>query len=52
LLGICLEDLFPIGPFEGSKFVGVQRRMTEVGFMKPKTFPDGLEDMEKIGVEA
>jgi hypothetical protein len=27
LLGICLEDLFPIRPFEGSKFVRVQRGM-------------------------
>ena len=45
LLGVCPEDFSPIGPFEGSKFVGVQRRMTEVGFKKPKTFPDGLEDI-------
>ena len=45
LLCICFEDLFPIRPFEGSKFVGVQRRMTEVGFKKPKAFPDGLEDI-------
>ena len=45
LLGICLEDLFPIRPFEGSKFVGVQRRMTEVCFKKPEIFPDGLEDI-------
>jgi len=44
LLGICLEDLFPLRPFERSKFAGVQRRMAEVGFKKPKTFPDGLED--------
>ena len=44
LLGICIEDLFPLRPFERSKFAGVQRRMAEVGFKKPKTFPDGLED--------
>ena len=25
LLGICLEDLFPVRPFEGSKFVRIQR---------------------------
>ena len=45
LLGICLEDLFPVRPFERSKFVGVQRRMAGVGFKKPKTFPDSLEDI-------
>jgi hypothetical protein len=45
LLGICLEDLFPIRSFEGSKFVRVQRGMPQVGFKKPKTFPDGFEDI-------
>ena len=45
LPGVCLEDLFPIRPFERSKFVGIQRRMAEVGFKKPKTFPDGFEDI-------
>ena len=45
LLGICLEDFFPVRSFEGSKFVRVQRGMPQVGFKKPKTFPDGLEDI-------
>jgi len=45
LLGICLEDLFPVRPFEGSKFVRVQRGMPQVGFKKPQAFPDGFEDI-------
>jgi len=45
LLGICLEDLFPVRPFEGSKFVRIQRGMSQVGFKKPKAFPDGFEDI-------
>jgi len=45
LLGICLEDLFPIRSFEGSKFVCVQRGMPQVGFKKPKAFPDGFKDI-------
>ncbi len=42
LLGICLEHLFPVRPFEGSKFVRVQRGMPQVGFKKPQAFPDGF----------
>ena len=45
LLGICLENLFSVRTFEGSKFVGVQRGMPEIGFKKPQTFPDGFEDI-------
>jgi len=45
LLGICLEDLFPIRPFEGSKFVRIQRGMSQVGFKKSKAFSDGFEDI-------
>lgn len=45
LLGICLEDLFPVRPFEGLKFVCVQRGVPQVGFNKPKAFPDGFEDI-------
>ena len=45
LLSICLEDLFPVRPFEGSKFVCVQRGVSQVGFKKPKAFPDGFEDI-------
>jgi hypothetical protein len=50
LLGICLEDLFPVRPFEGSKFVRIQRGMSQVGFKKPKAFPDGFEDIPLRGV--
>jgi hypothetical protein len=50
LLGICLEDLFPVRPFEGSKFVRVQRGMPQVGFKKPQAFPDGFEDIPLRGV--
>ncbi len=50
LLGICLEDLFPVRPFEGSKFVRVQRGMPQVGFKKPQAFPDGFEDIPWRGV--
>ena len=45
LLRICLEDFFPIRTFEGSEFVCVQRGVSQVGFKKPKTFPDGFEDI-------
>jgi len=45
LLGICLEDLFPVRPFEGTKFVRVQRGMPQVGFKKPQAFPNGFEDI-------
>ena len=45
LLSICLEDLFPVRTFEGSKFVRVQRGMSQVGFKKPKAFPGGFEDI-------
>ena len=45
LLGICLEDLFPVRSFEGSKFVRVQRGMPQVGLKKPQAFPDGFEDI-------
>ena len=45
LLSICLEDLFPVRPFEGLKFVCVQRGVPQVGFKKPKAFPDGFEDI-------
>ena len=50
LLGIGLEDLFPVGPFEGSKFVGVQRWMPQIGFKKPQTFPDGFENIPLRGI--
>ena len=50
LLGICLEDLFPVRPFERSKFVRVQRGMPQVGFKKPQAFPDGFEDISLRGV--
>mgnify|MGYP006903146453 CR=1 FL=1 len=50
LPGICLEDLFPVRPFEGSKFVRVQRGMPQVGFKKPQAFPDGFEDIPLRGV--
>jgi len=50
LLGICLEDFFPIRPFEGLKFVRVQRGMPQVGFKKPEAFPDGFEDIPLRGV--
>ena len=45
VLGICLEDLFPGRPFEGSKFVRVQRWMPRVGFKKPQAFPSGFENI-------
>jgi hypothetical protein len=45
LLGICLENLFSVRPFEGSKFVRVQRGMSEIGFKKPQTFPDGFQNI-------
>jgi hypothetical protein len=44
-VGKCLEDLFPVRPFEGSKFVHVQRGMRHVGLKKPQVFPDGFEDI-------
>jgi len=50
LLGICLEDLFPVRPFEGSKFVRAQRGMPQVGFKKPQAFPDGFEDIFLRGI--
>ena len=50
VLGICLEDLFPGRPFEGSKFVRVQRWMPRVGFKKPQAFPDGFEDIFLRGI--
>jgi hypothetical protein len=50
LLGIRLEDLFPVRPFEGSKFVRVQRGMPQVGFKKPQAFPDGFEDIFLGGI--
>ena len=50
LLGICLEDLFSLRPFEGSKFVGVQRGMPQVGLKKPQASPDGFEDIPLRGV--
>jgi len=50
LLSICLEDLFPVRPFEGSKFVRIQRGMPQVGFKKPQAFPDGFEDIPLRGV--
>jgi len=43
LLDIRLEDLFPVRPFEGTKFMCVQRRMVEVGFEKPQAFSDGFK---------
>ncbi len=45
LLSICLEDLFPVWPVEGFKFVCVQGGMPKVGFKKPEAFPDGFEDI-------
>ena len=45
LLGICLEDLFPVRPFEGLKLVCVQGGVSQVGFKKSKAFPDGFEDI-------
>ena len=50
LLDLCFEDLFPIRPFEGSKFVRVQRGVPQVGFKKPEAFPDGFEDIFLRGV--
>ena len=50
LLGIGLEGLFPIRPFEGSKFVSLQRGMPQVGLKKPEAFPDGFEDIPLRGV--
>jgi len=50
LLGICLDDLFPVRSFKGSKFVRVQRGMPQVGFKKPPTFPDGFENVPLRGV--
>src|SRR3989304_967044 len=50
LLSICLEDLFPVRPFEGSKFVRVQRGMPQVGFKKRQAFPNGFEDIPLRGV--
>ena len=45
LLSICFENLFPFRPFEGSKFVCVQRGVPQVGFKKPKAFFDGFENI-------
>ena len=45
LLDICLEDLFPVRPFERPKFVRLQRRMAQVGFKKPQAFPDGFKNI-------
>jgi len=50
LLSICLEDLFPVRTFEGSKFVRVQRGVPQVGFKKSQAFPDGFEDMPLRGI--
>ena len=50
LLGIGLEDLFPVRAFEGLKFVRVQRWMPHVGFKKAQAFPDGFENIPLRGV--
>jgi hypothetical protein len=50
LLGIGLEDLFSIRPFEGSKFVSVQRGMPQIGFKKPQTIPDSFENIFLRGI--
>jgi hypothetical protein len=50
LLGICLEDFFPVGTFKGSKFVRIQRGAPQIGFKKPQAFPNGFEDIPLGGV--
>jgi hypothetical protein len=50
LLGIRFEDLFPIGPREGPKFVRLQRTMMQVGFKKPQAFPDGFKNIPLRGI--
>ncbi len=49
LLGIRLEDFFSVRPFEGSKFLRVQRGMPQVGLKKAQAFPDGFEDIPLRG---
>jgi len=50
LLDICLEDLFPVRPFERPKFVRLQRGMAQVGFKKPQAFPDGFKNIPLRGI--
>ena len=50
LLGMCLEDLFPVRPFEGSKFVADQRGVAQIGFKKSQAFSDGFEDIFLRGI--
>jgi hypothetical protein len=50
LLGISFKNLFSIWPFEGSKFVGVQRRMPEVGLHKSKCSSYGLQNIPFTGI--
>jgi hypothetical protein len=38
LLGIGLENLFFAGPLERTEFMGVQRRVAQVGFEPAQTF--------------
>ncbi len=50
LLGIGLENLFSVRPFEGSKFVCVEGRMSEVSFEKPQAFSDGFKGIFLSGI--
>jgi len=50
LLDIPLEDLFPVRPLEGPKFVRLQRRMAQVGFKKAEAFPDGFKNIPLRGI--
>jgi len=50
LLDISFKDLFPVRPFEGTKFMCVQRRMAKVGFKKPQAFSDGFKGISLRGI--
>jgi len=50
LLDINFKDLFPVRPFERTKFMCVQRRMAEVGFEKPQTFSEGFKGIFLSGI--
>jgi len=50
LLDISFKDLFPVRPFERTKFMCVQRRMVQVGFKKPQASPNGFENIPLRGI--
>ena len=50
LLDISFKDLFPVRPFERTKFMCVQRGMAEVGFEKPQAFSDGFKGIFLRGI--